>query len=97
VAIALIYNRAPARPRRFALITRGTVMATASLVIASLGFRIYVTNFGNYSATYGSIGAVIVLMLWFYLAGLVMLVGAEIDALAEARSSASGITAPAAG
>jgi len=87
VAIALIYNKAPARPRRFALLTRGTLVATASLVIASLAFRVYVANFGNYSATYGSIGAVIVLMLWFYLAGLVMLVGAEIDALSEARSS----------
>jgi len=86
VAIALIYDRAPSRKRRFALLTRGTIVATAALVIASLAFRVYVANFGNYSATYGSIGAVIVLMLWFYLAGLVMLVGAEIDALAEARA-----------
>jgi len=87
VAIALIYHRAPSRRRRFALLTRGTVIATAALLVASLGFRVYVANFGNYSATYGSIGAVIVLMLWFYIAGLVMLVGAEIDALAEARSA----------
>jgi membrane protein len=93
VAIALIYDRAPSRRRRFALLTRGTIIATASLLIASLAFRVYVTNFGNYSATYGSIGAVIVLMLWFYLAGLVMLVGAEIDSLAEARSQSGSAIA----
>ena len=69
--------------------TRGTVAATAALIVTSLGFRLYVANFGNYSATYGSIGAVIVLMLWFYLAGLVILVGAEIDAINEARSTGS--------
>lgn len=86
-AIALIYDRAPARRRKFRLVTRGTVTATAALIVASLAFRMYVANFGNYSATYGSIGAVIVLMLWFYLAGLVMLVGAEIDAIHEARAA----------
>ena len=87
-AIALIYDKAPARKRRFVLVTPGTVVATAALIVTSLGFRLYVTSFGNYSATYGSIGAVIVLMLWFYLAGLVMLVGAEIDAISEARAAA---------
>ena len=89
VAIALIYDNAPDRKRPFALLTRGTVTATAALIVTSLGFRLYVANFGNYSATYGSIGAVIVLMLWFYLAGLVILVGAEIDAINEARATGS--------
>jgi membrane protein len=78
------------------LLTRGTVSATVALIVASLGFRLYVTHFGNYGATYGSIGAVIVLMLWFYLAGLVMLVGAEIDAIHDARAvpraHAAGVT-----
>ena len=86
-AIALIYDKAPARRRRFALLTRGTVTAAAALIVTSLLFRLYVANFGNYSATYGSIGAVIVLMMWFYLAGLVILVGAEIDAINEARAT----------
>jgi membrane protein len=86
-AIALIYDNAPARKRRFVLLTWGSATATAGIIATSLAFRLYVANFGNYSATYGSIGAVIVLMLWFYLAGLVMLVGAEIDAINEARST----------
>jgi membrane protein len=86
-AIALIYDKAPARKRRFVLLTWGSATATAGIIATSLAFRLYVANFGNYSATYGSIGAVIVLMLWFYLAGLVMLVGAEIDAINEAGST----------
>lgn len=90
VAVALIYAKGPSRRRPFVLFTRGTVTATVALIAASLGFRLYVTNFGNYSATYGSIGAVIVLMLWFYIAGLVMLIGAEIDAIDDARAGARG-------
>jgi membrane protein len=96
VAVAVVYTKGPSRRRRFVLLTRGTVSATVALIVASLGFRLYVTHFGNYGATYGSIGAVIVLMLWFYLAGLVMLVGAEIDAIHDARAvpraHAAGVT-----
>jgi membrane protein len=96
VAVAVVYTKGPSRRRRFVLLTRGTVFATVALIVASLGFRLYVTHFGNYGATYGSIGAVIVLMLWFYLAGLVMLVGAEIDAIHDARAvpraHAAGVT-----
>jgi membrane protein len=88
VAVALIYAKGPSRRRKFALLTRGTVTATVALIAASLAFRLYVTHFGNYGATYGSIGAVIVLMLWFYIAGLVMLAGAEIDAIEDARAGA---------
>ena len=95
-AIALIYDKAPARKRRFALVTRGTVTATVALIVTSLAFRLYVANFGNYSATYGSVGAVIVLMLWFYLAGLVILVGAEIDAINESRATAREVDVSAA-
>ncbi len=53
------------------------------LAAASIGFRIYVTNFAEYSATYGSLGAVITLMLWLYITGLVILLGSEINALVE--------------
>jgi membrane protein len=87
-ALALIYYAAPNRRTRFRLVTPGTVTATTLLVAASLGFRFYTGHFSDYSATYGSIGAVIVLMLWLYLAGLVMLLGAEIDALLHRRAQA---------
>jgi membrane protein len=57
------------------------------LILASLGSAIYTSNFADYSATYGSIGAVIILMLWLYIAGLAILLGSEINALLEHHSS----------
>lgn len=59
----------------------GAIFATITLAFVSLGFSYYVNNFGNYSATYGSIGAVIVLMIWFYLSGVVILLGSEINSI----------------
>ena len=60
------------------------------LVAASIGFSLYTSNFGNYSAVYGSIGAVIVLMLWLYIAGLIILVGAEINVVLERQQPGPG-------
>lgn len=59
----------------------GALFATIGWVLVSLAFSYYVSNFGNYSATYGSIGAIIVLMIWFYISGIVMIIGGEINAL----------------
>ncbi|MDB5965197.1 MAG: hypothetical protein JWQ72_1697 [Polaromonas sp.] len=87
LAFALIYYLAPNVKQKFAFITVGSVIGVLLLVAASLGFAWYAQNFGDYSATYGSIGAVIVLMLWFYIAGLVILFGSEINALVEHHSA----------
>lgn len=89
LALAVVYYAAPNRPQRFALVAPGTVVAALLLIAASLGFKMYATNFADYDATYGSIGAVIVLMLWFYLAALALLVGAEIEALRARRVAAA--------
>jgi membrane protein len=56
-------------------------------VLASLGFSFYVNNFGAYDAIYGSLGAVIVLLMWLYVMGLVLIIGAEINALVELYAS----------
>jgi membrane protein len=87
LAFAMIYRYAPNIERRFAFITPGSALAASLLIAASLGFSFYTRNFADYSATYGSIGAVIVLMLWLYIAGLVILVGSEINALIEHYSA----------
>jgi membrane protein len=87
LGFALIYYFAPNVKQRFAFITPGSLFGVVTLMIASVGFAWYVQSFGNYSATYGSIGAVINLMLWLYIVGLVIMLGAELNALIEHHSS----------
>jgi membrane protein len=83
LGFALIYRYAPNVEQKFAFITPGSVFGVVLLVLASLAFAIYTGNFADYGATYGSIGAVIILMLWLYIAGLAILLGSEINALLE--------------
>ncbi|MFF2754908.1 YihY/virulence factor BrkB family protein [Psychrobacillus sp. NPDC058041] len=66
----------------------GAVFATLGWIIVSLGFSYYVSSFGNYSSTYGSIGGIIVLMLWLYLSGIILLVGGQINAVTQERKNA---------
>jgi membrane protein len=84
--IGLVYYFAPDAEQDFAWITPGSLIAAALWVIASLAFRYYVVTFGNYEATYGAISGVILLMLWFYISGLVLIVGAEASAEIEHAS-----------
>ncbi|MDQ2733889.1 MAG: YihY/virulence factor BrkB family protein [Pseudomonadota bacterium] len=86
LGFALIYYLAPNVKQRFRFITYGSVIAVVLLAAASLGFAWYTSSFANYSATYGSVGAVIVLMLWLYITGLVLLIGPEVNALIEHHS-----------
>jgi membrane protein len=87
LGFAMIYWIGPNVEQKFKFITPGSAFGVSALIIASLGFAIYTRNFGEYDATYGSIGAVIILMMWLYIAGLVILVGSEINALIEHYSS----------
>ncbi|RGP38065.1 YihY/virulence factor BrkB family protein [Pseudotabrizicola alkalilacus] len=83
LGFAMVYRYAPNVEQKFRFITPGAVLGVVMLIVASLAFTVYIQNFGDYSATYGSIGAVIILMLWLYIAGLVILFGSEINALIE--------------
>ena len=89
VAIAPVYAWAPDVAHAWRWITPGAVFAILATLLTSLGFSYYVTHFGSYDATYGSIGAVIVLLTWMYLTGLFLLVGGEINA-AIAHASLDG-------
>ena len=80
---AITYYFGPDVKQKFRFVTLGSVFGATLLVAASLGFKFYAENFGEYNATYGSIGAVIVLMLWLQILGLVLLLGSEINALVE--------------
>jgi membrane protein len=81
---SLIYYFGPNRKnRRWHWITPGSTFGVLLWLAASLGLRTYLHFFNNYSATYGSLGAVMILLVWLYLTGLAFLVGGEIDAEIE--------------
>jgi membrane protein len=85
-AVAFVYYFAPDAEQDWVWITPGSVLATLLWVVASLAFRFYVTNFASYNETYGAIGGVMVLLLWFYVSGIALLVGAELNAEIEHAS-----------
>jgi membrane protein len=84
--IAMIYYFAPDVEQDWVWLTPGSVFATTIWLITSLGFKYYVANMGAYVETYGAIGGVMVLMLWFYISGLAILIGAEMNAEIEHAS-----------
>lgn len=88
--LTLVYHLAPAEHRRWRWITPGTAIALVSWLVMSLGLRFYVSRFANYNATYGSIGGLILLMLWLYWSGVALLVGAEIDSAIDRAAAAHG-------
>ena len=79
LAFSLIYHFGPAIRGRFRFFTPGSMAAAVLLALGSAAFSFYANRFADYNATYGSIGAVIALMLWLYLAGLAILVGSVIN------------------
>jgi len=86
-AIDQLYFVGPAVRQRWRWVTPGAVVAVLGWVAASLGFSAYVRHFGAYNATYGSIGAVIILLTWMYLTAFFVLLGAEINAVAGERET----------
>jgi len=102
VAFALIYRFAPnvgSRRRgkrlptddlRRRWLSPGVLVAVTLWLLVSLGFRLYLNFFNSYSATYGSLGAVIILMLWFYLTGTAILLGGEINCELESSEQPQG-------
>ena len=85
-AIALVYYFAPDAEQEWVWITPGSVLATLLWLAVSLGFKLYIANFGSYTETYGIIGGVMMLLLWFYLSGIAILIGAELNAEIEHAS-----------
>ena len=86
-ALAVVFRVAPDRDApKFAWVTIGAIIATVIWLIASLGFSFYVDNFGSYSKTYGSLAAVVVMLLWLWITCYIVLLGAEINAESEAQT-----------
>lgn len=81
IIFTVLYWVAPNKRLSITSAIPGAVFATFGWAITSLAFSYYVGNFANYSATYGSIGAIIILMIWFYLSGVIIIIGGELNAL----------------
>lgn len=81
VSLSILYYIAPEAKQRFRWILPGAITGTLLWMGASSGFRVFLRNFNNYDMTYGSIAGLVILMVWFWLSGLVFLLGAEINSL----------------
>jgi len=81
--VAVVYYVAPDVQQRFRFITPGSVLAVVVWIAASVGFAYYAQNFANYNATYGSIGAIIIFLLYLHISCAVLLFGAELNAVIE--------------
>lgn len=89
VIFGLIYRFGPNRRHaQWQWLTVGSVSATLFWLVATLGVSFYVSTFGNYNKTYGSLGAVVVLQLWLFVSAYIVLLGAQINAEAERQTSA---------
>lgn len=97
-ALAVVYRLAPDRDApNFRWASIGAIVATVIWVVASVGFSLYVDNFGSYGKTYGALAGVIVLLLWLFISAYIVLLGAEINAEAEqqtARDTTKGADRP---
>jgi membrane protein len=86
-ALAVLYRYAPSRDEaEWRWVSPGALVATVLWLIASAGFSVYVSRFGSYNETYGSLGGIVVAMLWLFITALVVLLGAELDAEMERQT-----------
>ena len=90
VGVTVVYYLAPDADQKFRWVTPGATLAVLLWLTMSYGLRLYVSQFANYNATYGSIGGVILLMLWLYLSGAALLLGAEVNAVIEQAAAERG-------
>lgn len=88
LGLGIVYRFAPNRTNpRWQWVSVGAVIATVLWIIGSAGFSIYVSNFASYNEVYGSLGAVIVLLVWFWLSAFIVLMGAELNAEIEHQTA----------
>ncbi|MDB5032413.1 YihY/virulence factor BrkB family protein [Mucilaginibacter sp.] len=80
VTISLLYRYGPSHKLKWGFLNPGSILATGLAILTSLGFTYYINNFASYNKLYGSIGTLIVVMLWLYLNSLILLIGFELNA-----------------
>jgi len=96
LSFAMVYYFGPdAPPPAWHWVTPGAVLGVVLWLVASFGLRVYLHFFNSYNATYGSLGTVIILLLWLYITGLAILIGAELNAVIEAEDRHTALQASA--
>ncbi len=96
LSFALVYYFGPDAPQpSWHWVSPGAALGVVLWLLASLGFRLYLHFFNSYSATYGSLGAVMILLLWLYITGFAILIGAELNAVIEAEDRNTALHASA--
>jgi membrane protein len=93
LVVSLVYYAGPNVRARFRFITPGAVLAVLIWIGASVGFGYYVQNFADYDKTYGSLGAIVILLFYFYLSAAVLLFGAEVNAVLQERDHKARVSA----
>jgi len=94
VVVSLLYRYGPAHKRRWKFSSPGSILATTLAVLTSLGFSYYINHFSSYNKIYGSIGTLIVMMLWLYLNSLIILIGFELNASVDLSKRSIKIVKP---
>jgi membrane protein len=94
LAASLVYYAGPCAAIRYRFFTPGAVLAVLVWIVASVAFGYYVRTIGDYNATYGSLGAVVVLLFYFFLSAAVFLFGAEINAVIDRQTAAATASEP---
>ena len=77
---SFLYYLGPASNERFHFISAGSTVATILFILTSIGFNFYISHFSHYNKLYGSIGALIIILLWIYINAIVLLIGFELNA-----------------
>ncbi|WP_018983153.1 YihY/virulence factor BrkB family protein [Salinimonas chungwhensis] len=88
-SLSALYRYGPhRRPAKWRWVTIGSILATVLWIMASYGFSFYLSEFASYNKTYGSVGGIIILLMWLYLSAYIILLGAEINAAIELQTTA---------
>jgi membrane protein len=87
LAISFLYYLAPAKRTDFRFFSPGSTLATLLFILTSLGFSSYVNNFGQYNKLYGSIGTLMVILIWLYLNSIALLIGFELNVSIKAAQA----------
>lgn len=87
LSISLLYNYGPMKSRHWRFLSPGSILATILVILSSLAFSFYVSNFAQYNKLYGSIGTLLVIMLWIYVNAIGLIIGFELNAsMAQAKN-----------